>query len=322
MQRRVNRGTVVAPLVLAAALSACSIDRLLGVSGNTAFSAGTSNHALTIDALERTYLLHVPKKKLVTSTGTPRAYPLVIMLHGSSATGDAIEHSSQMDALADSIGFIVAYPNASRGAGGLFPTDWNAGACCGAAARENIDDIGFISAMITGISKKELINKTRIYVAGFSDGGRMAYRVACDLATTVAAIAVVSGSLQDESCAPKVNVPVIAFHGTDDPEVPYDDSALTTPTKPLPADAANLPSSVKFWIAQNSCSTLVIRHPGPDVTETDFTPCTGGEVAFYSIQGGVHGWPGEPDGNGSQPPMSELSATQVIWTFFTGKFRR
>src|SRR5437773_1561304 len=80
--------------------------------------------------------------------------------------------------------------------------DWNAGTCCGAAARENVDDVGFLKAVIDRVSKQLPVDQKRIYIAGFSDGGRMAYHAACQLSSTIAAIGVVSGSLLDDHCSP------------------------------------------------------------------------------------------------------------------------
>jgi polyhydroxybutyrate depolymerase len=305
------------------AVAACSVDSILGASA--AFKPGTSQHSLIVGPLTRTYVLHVPAHRPTTTAGTLRSYPLVVVLHGSSATGADIEATSQMDTLSELNGFVAVYPDGSQGAGGLFPTDWNAGQCCGEAQRENIDDIGFISAVIAQVSASLPIDSHRVYVAGFSDGGRMAYYLACQIAPAIAAIAVVSGSLEDDNCLPNDAVPLVGFHGTDDDEVPYDEPALTAPPGPVADVAADLPPSVQFWVAANGCSTATVGNPSiaaPDIVETNFSACTTAPVIFYDIEGGTHAWPGEPiPGPGSQPPMSEVNASAIMVSFFNRQVR-
>ena len=313
--------TVAAATALVAAilLAACVPEVISGGSGS--FGVGTAGHNVAVGDLSRTYLLHVPTKRPVNTSGIVRPYSLVIVLHGSSGSAEEIEATTRMDLLSETGRFLVAYPNGLKGGGGLFPSDWNAGACCGAANRENIDDLGFISAIITQVSKQLAVDPKRVYVAGFSDGGRMAYHVACQLSPLIAAVAVVSGSLKDDACVPTKGVPVLAIHGTADDEVPYDDPALTPPTATPTGVGATLSQSLQFWLVRNGCTSAVVSKRSPNVTRTDFTTCSGGEVVFYSIEGGVHAWPGDPGGAGSQPPMSELNASAIIASFFAAKQR-
>jgi polyhydroxybutyrate depolymerase len=225
-----------------------------------------------------------------------------------------------MDSLADAARFLVAYPNGTGGNYGLYPSDWNAGSCCGGAYRDNVDDLAFIAALITEVSKYVPVDAHRIYVAGFSAGGRMAYHVGCQLSATVAAIAVVSGSLVDYGCAPANAVPLWATHGTDDPEVAYDEPA-PDPPGPVPSIADSLPPSVQFWSALNACTGGTAQATAADVAGTTFTPCTGATINFFTIVGGTHGWPGGPDDPGAQPPMNEIKASVLMWQFFL-KHRR
>jgi polyhydroxybutyrate depolymerase len=222
-----------------------------------------------------------------------------------------------MDSLADADGFLVAYPNGSKGLLALSASDWNAGVCCGAAARDHVNDVGFIGALVARVAAHVPVDRRRVYVAGFSDGARMAYRLACESAATIAAIGAVAGSLVDPQCAPARPVPVVAFHGTADEEVAYLDSARTAPPRPVPPATSALPPSVQFWAAEDGCRDVAVERVSPHVTRATFAPCDGADVVLYTIEGGVHGWPGEPpDGAGSKPPMSELRATDVMVRFF------
>jgi polyhydroxybutyrate depolymerase len=222
-----------------------------------------------------------------------------------------------MDSLSDAGGFIVAYPQGSN-SGGLFPSDWNGGNCCGAAARNNVDDVGFLTDLTAEISRNLPVDRNRIYVAGFSSGAIMAYHAACKLAPMIAAIAVVSGSLKDDSCAPGSAVGLIAVHGTSDDEVPYDDVADTDPPVVQTGVAAQLPPSVQFWAGTNGCYGATVSMQSADVSVTSFTSCTRANVVLYTIEGGWHEWPSLD----SDAPLSELNASVVIVQYFATQSRR
>jgi polyhydroxybutyrate depolymerase len=317
MTRRAARTLLVLSVLT---LGGCHFDGIAGGAGD--WTPGLAAHDIAVGDLTRRYLVHVPAKRPTTTAGTVRSYSLVIVLHGSSGSADEIRRTTGMDSLSDAGRFLAAYPQGVQGAGGLFPSDWNAGTCCGAPARENIDDVGFISALIADVGKNLALDKRRIYVAGFSDGGRMAHHLGCKLAPTIAAIAVVSGSLKDDSCSPSKVMSVLAVHGTSDDQVPFDDPALTNPPAPLFGVAATLPPSIQFWIAANGCGSGTQDRPAADVLRTAFVTCNGAEVVFYTIEGGSHAWPGDPGGAGSQPPMSEVQASRVITQFFARQVRR
>ncbi len=295
--------------------SSCASDGIFGVDAVSGFASGTGLHTISVGSLQRDYILHVPPHRPTSTSGTLLPYPLVVVLHGSSGSGEDIRGTTQMDSVGDANHWIIAYPDGVRGEGGLFPSDWNAGTCCGAASREGIDDIGFISQMLAELEGNLPIDAKRVYVAGFSDGGRMAHTLGCALAGQIAAIAVVSGSLVDDSCAPARAVPIIAIHGTDDDIVPYDDDASTLPPNPVTGVAATLPPSVQFWISTDGCGDGVATKYSTDVTRIGFTKCVGGDVTFYSIAGGVHTWPVSVPG-ADDDPDSELPASVVIAQFF------
>lgn len=273
---------------------------------------GTSQYRVQAGDLMRTFLLHVPHSR-PRRFGLATAYPLVIVLHGSGANGATIRRMSGMDSVADAAHFLVAYPDATTGALGL-GADWNVGDCCGAAHKGNVDDVAFVRAVVGALSREMPVDRRRIYVAGFSDGGRMAYRVACELSPRVAAIAVVSGSLRDGQCAPQRPVPLIAFHGTADDEVAYADSSFSTAVGRPPSGSSGLPPSVVFWATIDHCRAAKASRYAPHVTLTRFAPCAA-DVMLYSVNGGEHAWPGGvADGD---EPTRELSASREAWRFFS-----
>src|ERR1019366_3395803 len=120
------------------------------------------------------------------------------------------------------------------------------------------------------------MNPRRVYVAGFSSGGYMAYHVGCQLSATVAAIGVVEGDVAEDQCTPAKPVPLWAVHGTTDPEVAFNQGA-PPPNGPIPALAVDLPPSIQFWSVLNGCVKGTKTTAAADVVHTSFTPCTGAD---------------------------------------------
>ena len=275
---------------------------------------GTTPHFILVGRTPRSYLLHVPSRDTRLRVDSLAGFPLVLVLHGSSSSGEDIRETTGMDSLSEVNGFIVAYPQGTDGSG-LFPSDWNGGACCGEAAREHVDDVGFIAEVVAEISRNLPVDSSRVFVAGFSSGAIMAYHAACRLAPMINAIAAVSGSLQDTNCAPGKAVGLIAVHGTSDSEVPYYDASLTAPPAPVTGVASTLPPSVQFWVAADGCSGGATNQQSPDVVRTSFSSCTGAKVMLYTIQGGWHEWPSLT----SDAPLSQLDASRTIVQYFQSR---
>lgn len=175
-----------------------------GCSGGTRLAAGFGNgnsvHTLDVDGAGRSYRLYKP-------VGLPSSAPLVVMLHGGFGSAKQAERSYGWDELADSEKFLVAYPDGYHRA-------WNAngGGCCGRPAREGVDDIGFVRAVVADIANNVSIDPARVYVTGMSNGAIMSYTLACNT-SIFAAIGVVSGTQLDPCQSPRP-VSVIHIHGT------------------------------------------------------------------------------------------------------------
>ncbi|HEX3770712.1 MAG TPA: PHB depolymerase family esterase [Polyangiaceae bacterium] len=273
-----------------------------GCSGGNATSATID---LSFGGMARTYDLHVP----AAGTG-PR--PLVVNLHGYTQSSSSQATLTNMNALADTEGFLVAYP---QGVG--TPADWNAGACCSAASEGDRDDIGFLDAVIADIESKTCVDLARVYAMGFSNGGMMSYRLACQDATHFAAFASVSGSAAiplDSTCAPAHPMSLLHVHGNADPLVPYDGGAgglplsgRATPVFPAAAD------EVAAFRTKDGCpSASTVAFSMGNAHCDHWGPCRdGSEVEFCTIDQGGHSWPG---GSGViSTEASPLDATSAIW---------
>jgi polyhydroxybutyrate depolymerase len=308
--RATLRHIATAALLLVGACAGLAIPRRSAPSPEP----GTAQLEMRVGGDVRSYLLHVPPHP-PRRFGFAEEYPLLIVLHGSGASGQTIRQMSNLDSLADATGALVVYPDATRNWLGL-QSGWNAGACCGAAARNEVNDVGFLRALISHVGTGLRVDRRRVYVAGFSDGARMAYRAGCELSAEVAAIGVVAGSLVEPDCRPARPVPLVAFHGTADSEVAFADSSFSTSANPEVAVSVPIPPAIRFWASSNGCQRAVVASPSPSVTRTTYHGCAA-DVLFYAIQGGGHAWPGgQPDGDDGDRPTTELSASAEIVRFF------
>jgi polyhydroxybutyrate depolymerase len=291
------------------ALSSCATLAPDVLDGTLARGFTTARHVRMGD-WTRDYLLHVPRRSPTNLVGRAQRFPLLIVLHGSGATGETVREQSGMDSVAEAHRFLAAYPDGSGELFGL-SSDWNAGECCGGAYLDRVNDIAFLRAIIADVSSRLPVDPRRIYVAGFSDGARMAYRAGCEMASEVAAIAAVAGNLVAARCIPARQLPVIAFHGTADHEVPYNDSAYTPPPRPFPPEARTLPPSVRFWMATDGCRDAEERRIAPHVIRSAGVHCAA-DVVFYSLEGAGHRWPVDHSGGSAD----SISASSLIADFF------
>jgi polyhydroxybutyrate depolymerase len=150
-----------------------------------------------------------------------KRYPLVIGLHGVGGSGKIARETFALDDVTESNPVIAVYP---EGSGRERDTvqSWNAGGCCSPAIDEPgyIRDVDFISIIISNMENNYWIDLSRVWVIGFSNGGMMAYRLACEIPDQITGIAVGSGAFTVETCAPSSAVNVIHLHGEQDTKVP------------------------------------------------------------------------------------------------------
>ena len=262
-----------------------------------------TNGKMTVDGEVRRYLLYVPK-----SYDPAKATPLVISIHGYAEWPAHQRDISGWNKLADRYGFIVVYPS-----GTAFPRHWRA-----SGISESYKDVDFISALIDRISADYHIDPARIYANGLSNGGGMSFMLSCTLADRVAAVGSVSGAylFPWSQCQTERPVPLIAFHGTADPIVPFTGGPSKSFNYPFP----DIPTWVAQYAAHNGCKTLQLVASINEVSGEQFSSCTqGSDVVFYTLAGDGHTWPG------STSPMPEkmvgktshsIDATDLIWQFF------
>lgn len=271
----------------------------------------TITRTLTFNGVERTYLLHLP-----SSYDGSHAVPLVLDFHGGGGRAESEMRTSGFSTLADEKGFIVVTPNGSGRFGDIILT-WNGGTCCGYAVTNHIDDVGFVRTLIADLQTAAKIDMKRVYATGISNGGIMAYRLACDASDLIAAIGPVAGTQNVAPCEPKEPVAVIDFHGTADEHLPYNgglgDQSLAG------VNFASVKDSIDFWVNFDGCSTVPQTESFADIQHETYNNCANGTaVELYTIVGGKHAWPGSdgPAWPGGDQPTQTISATKLMWDFF------
>jgi polyhydroxybutyrate depolymerase len=293
-----------------------------------------------VNGSPRTIQVHLPPEYSKT-----KRYPVVLVLHGLGQDASLIARISHFNKTADQFGFIVVYPNSRDGR-------WTAAPGAGVRSiggfgrrRSILDDITmppspndvggdplneipFFNDLLDQIETEYSVDLSRIYATGYSDGAFMDFRLGCQMADRIAAIATVGAILPAglaESCSNWSwrAVPLLMMNGTDDPMVPYRGRLSgSVGFNMLPAR-----ETLKEWAKINSCgpkperTTIAPKTAGGLATRVDtYSDCRDGATAIlYSVEKGGHTWPG-----GEQfipvryigKTNDDLDASDLIWNFF------
>jgi polyhydroxybutyrate depolymerase len=242
--------------------------------------------SVQVGSTTRNYLLHVP----ASYTGmTP--VPLVTDWHGILLNASLQQQFSGYQQKADKEGFIVAYPDG-------IDTAWNVGWCC--TTSKDVDDVGFARALVAKLEQQACIDPKRVYAVGYSMGGGMSMKLACDAPDLVAAVAPAAFDLMTDDapnhewpCHPSQPVTIIAFRSTSDPIVPYTGGPTSPPNGlPITVDFLGAEATFKKWAQLDGCTGSPTA--GSNGCQT-YSQCQGGaEVTLCTTQGGSHDY-GDPD---------------------------
>jgi polyhydroxybutyrate depolymerase len=273
--------------------------------------AGESTQTLMHANRERSYRLYVP-----ASVDWSQPVPLVLVFHGGTGNAQNAAQMTGFNALADQHGFLVVYPNGTGRLSADKLLTWNGGGCCGYAQQENIDDVGFVRALVASLQTQAHLDPRRIYATGFSNGAILSQRLACEAADVFAAVAPVSGTLNFAPCQPSQPVSVIEFHGTADQHIPY--AGGFGPESLVQVDFASVRDSLGFWAGADDCNAQATSTTSGDIQHESWGGCAQSTaVELYTVLGGGHAWPGGLGGwAGSDQPTQTISAAQLIWDFF------
>ncbi len=264
--------------------------------------AGYTIQEIQVGETVRRYVLYIPPGY----DGAQRL-PLLLSFHGFGSNAAEQAALTAFDAIADREGVVLAFPQglgrAPRWANGtsLFnPLD-------------DPSDVQFVAALLDQLLADLCIDSARVYATGFSAGGGMVYRLACEMAERIAAIGTMSGAFASipGGCQPARPVPVIALHGTADFIVPIGGAGDVLP------DTAQW---AREWAQRNNCQSSA-EVVGEGYTRYEYGQCDEGAAVHYIVvEGLAHTWAGTPAPNGSArlaPGPQLLSASEAMWAFFS-----
>ena len=261
---------------------------------------------MLVDGMQRDFVVYVP-----ADASADAKMPLIISLHGGFASPNGQFHLADFRPLADTAHFVVIAPASKH-----FFHD--------AADNGGIDDVKFIDQIISYAVKNYHVDAQRVYVAGISNGGLLAARLACQLSNRIAAVAVVAASMDiGEGYAPVKPMPVIYMHGSADKIFP------SAGGKKFGRNTYSQDGIIKKWIEVDKCNPKPIvtnfpdtAHDGTSVIKYEYVnPKTNNKVVWYNIIGGGHTWPG---GWQYLPKFivgkttHNINACQEMWNFFKG----
>jgi polyhydroxybutyrate depolymerase len=277
---------MIAGVAVMVTLACSSADRT-GPSSGSPPSMPVSGTG-TVDIGGRQVTVHVPG-----SYDPGRLAPLVVALHGYTSDAAELETYLRLTPESEQRGFVYVYPDGSTDdQGNRF---WNATDACCALAGSKPDDSRYLSELVVTMRNSYRIDPARVYLIGHSNGGFMAFRMACDHAGQIAAIVSLNGASWNDParCEPSEPVSVLAVHSSTDETVLFGGGVIDGVAYPSAA------TTVTQWLAHDKCSgagreasrlDLVTDLPGAETSVRTYAQgCAGGsEVQAWTINGGAH----------------------------------
>lgn len=267
---------------------------------------------------ERTYRLYVP-------TRLAPAAPLLVVLHGGGGGSGGMEllTANGFNHRAAEAGALVVYPDG-------YGRGWNDGRhdLKSAATKEDVDDVGFLRALVEALGKRYAIDPARVFVTGISNGGMMTLRLACEARDVFKGFVAVAASLGEdiaERCDAGGVDRLALIDGTADPIVPWEGGTVAV----LGAKRGRVIGARKSFELFMSAANCQGEHTDPplDRVADDGTQLTlhkatdcarGADLRLYEVDGGGHAWPGGLRYAGKWligTVSRELDATDETWRF-------
>jgi polyhydroxybutyrate depolymerase len=234
--------------------------------------------------------------------------PLILNFHGFASTATEQSLYSGMSTRGAAAGSIVVTP---EGYGTV--QHWNFLPAAGEP-----DDYQLVTDLLDSLGATGCVDADRVYSTGISNGSAFTAFLACRLHDRLAAIALVAATVQPIGCPPGTQMPVLAFHGTADPVVPYAGGTVGGNGAAGGLPVAPAEQAIAQWAAVDGCEgTPTPSSVAADVTLLDFAACDGGlAVQLYRVEGGGHTWPGGPEVPRLGPVTHSIDATDLMLDFF------
>lgn len=284
---RIPRRVLVIALavVLVATTGSITAAKVVAAADRT---MNTSTYSMRVGDLTRSYTVLTPAK-----TALKPSAPIIMVLSGLNSTQDQEITRDQFTSYATAGDAEVVYPLAYR-------ESWNALGCCSWAAIAAVDDTGFIAQLVSVVDPG---HARPVYVVGYSNGGRLAYRLDCTNPLLFDGTIIVKADPMP-GCTVVVPMKIMTIAATDDTDVPYKPGEKGRESPAATVQIANL-------VASSQCSPKTEKTAQGNMTYTLWPDCANGtSVGFTVYTAGVHSFP--------RPPGSYPAASQVIWAFING----
>jgi poly(3-hydroxybutyrate) depolymerase/surface polysaccharide O-acyltransferase-like enzyme len=284
--RRVSRRTLVIALAVVVVAAGGSITGAKIVSAaNRTINYTTSG--IQVGDMTRSYTVLTPAKKTL-----PASAPIIMVLSGLNSEQDQEIGRDQLTSYAQAGDAELVYPLAYR-------ESWNAIGCCSWAAQAAVNDVGFIQALVKQVDPG---NERPIYLMGYSNGGRLAYTLACKDPLLFDGIAAVKADPMPW-CDISVPQKILQVASTDDTDVPWSTGEKGHFREVPAAQVEN--TTLRY---EDQCSAKSASSHQGNMTLTTWSDClNGSSVSFAVYTAGVHSYP--------RPPVSFPAASQVIWAW-------
>jgi polyhydroxybutyrate depolymerase len=307
-----------ATCLLLLALAGAGSPLVAGADYRSQSEARSQQVTLEFAGKTRRYVLYLPD-----ANAHAGPLPLLVALHGGGGHAEFMADDERYGLIgkAERAGFAVVFPNGhSRLPRGRLAT-WNAGGCCGNARDTGSDDVGFIRAVVADVARRTPIDRQRIFATGMSNGGMMAYRLACEAADLFRAVAAVAGTEAVADCRPARAVPILHIHARDDSHVLFDGGAGADAFRDRRQvmDFVSVPETIARWVRRNGCQPAprrILERPGAWCER--YTGCrAAASVQLCVTAEGGHSWPGAARVRRGKADASQaLDANDTIWNFF------
>lgn len=255
----------------------------------------------------------------ITLPSRPEGAPMILALHGGGGNPEQFASASGLGKIAARKGYAVIFPAGSGRRGDRLLT-WNAGYCCGYAARRNIGDEAFLTQVLDDAADRFGLDGTRVYLTGMSNGSIMAETFAARNPDRVRAVAGVAGTMDASSLAVTGRVPALIIHGTADAMVPYEggkgDRSLTQ------TEFASVAAVVEDFLAPwgkgltSASATIDRKDDGTSIMVTNYRKGSLVVLRLIRVEGGAHHWPGGRKARLSEGKTQEIDANTEILQFF------
>jgi polyhydroxybutyrate depolymerase len=235
--------------------------------------------------------------------------PLLLVLHGFGVSSSLLIAKAALNQVADQKRFAYLAPEGARDS--LGRPFWNAGKSCCDLDHRQIDDVTRLRQLLDANLSNAAIDPKRVFVIGYSNGGFMAQRLACDMGDRIAGVVSVAGAApaSDVPCAQNTPLAFLEIHGDADPIVHYAGGTVFDRTDVPPH--ASAPDTARYWAQHLACAaephdvqTLDLEPyvPAEETTVQRYDGCHGA-VELWTVKGGGHYV-------ALQPP-----ALDAIWSF-------